>query len=1152
MIISGDVLSEVRSVSNPVILADRYALQLTPRVGGMAKVYPASDISEAGKKVAVKVFERGSLEEEIIREAFGRELRALKELQHPAIVQLLDWGTDKHSGRPFLVLEWCDTDLSTYAEIVEGWDGFYQELGRPILDALAFAHSRQLAHRDVKPANILITSTGQPKLSDFSISKLKTWLEPGVTLGEFRTIPFSPPETDDDSYSFARDIFGFAVLALDSLSEVRLVHYEDIPKALDAIDVAGDVHELLVKCLSKSPEERPRDARILLAKFDAIQEARKIEWERRECIYLDVTPKAVSGLRPEFPSLSQAEIQSQLGEDLNSVCGIRPYINEGHDVDGHYVLLGANFSCHVALSQNMPIFIVHGVRKLSPGLLEKQREDAFLTNHRFVFGKPRDDIRSKQLLLQLQERIEIYQQSLRIKIAEKKEQQLFGVWSAVLRAKTDLERRREQPIKYRGFSTKGNRIVFALAGSIEDQIVGQQRQVKEGKITFVTGEVEDVSADSLTLYVPNRLSVDLPQHGQLSVDTFASMAAIERQKAALDSVRYDRALRSDLRTLIVHPETNPIPSMVDGLSYFHADLDEPKRVAVQRALGSEGFLIVEGPPGTGKTTFIAELILQTLKRNPKARILLSSQTHVALDNALHRIRIKDSSVKMVRIGRSDNPRIAPEIGALLLENQIDGWRDDAIQSGHRFLETYARQNGFSLEHLKIGEQLNRLSVLTREIANIDAESVRRENERREFLMADPLAPAGGGRNPKDQSEEVTLMNQDLERLKGDRNGKEKERKAICEVLKKDDLAKDLLDFGPDEISSWAKAYFPDSSPSARILRDLLDVQVEWSARFGRSADFHPALVNACQVIAGTCVGIAGIKGLQDLEFDLCIVDEASKATPTETLVPVSRSQRWVLVGDRRQLPPFVEEGLLDDQILSRYGLDREDLSTTLFDRLRDLLPDECRTSLSRQHRMVPAIGNLISQCFYDGELESAEKAEDDTFVTILPRPVTWLSTSLHLDKSELSAETSFTNICEARVITELLRKMGALADRRDRRYKVAVLTGYAEQKRLLERTFAPYLTQCPNLQVEWNTIDAFQGREADVAIYSVTRSNSNRKLGFLKEERRLNVALSRGKQFLVLVGDVHFAREIAGENPFGKVIEHLELNPKECCIKDSR
>src|SRR5262249_140725 len=147
------------------------------------------------------------------------------------------------------------------------------------------------------------------------------------------------------------------------------------------------------------------------------------------------------------------------------------------------------------------IFIVHGVRKLSPSLLERQREDVLVTNHRFVFGKPPNEISSKRILLQLQEQIEISQQNLVKKIAERREQQLFSVWSPLLRAKSDLERRREQPIKYKGFSIKGNRIVFRLLKAVEDPIIGQQRQVREGKTTFVSGEVEDVAGDSLTLYV---------------------------------------------------------------------------------------------------------------------------------------------------------------------------------------------------------------------------------------------------------------------------------------------------------------------------------------------------------------------------------------------------------------------------------------------------------------------------------------------------------------------------------------------------------------------------------------------------------------------------------------------------------------------------
>jgi serine/threonine protein kinase len=92
--------------------AGRYVLQQKPREGGMAKVYAARNMQDDGKKVAVKLFEAGRLENEIVQDAFAREVRALKQLQHPSIVQLLDWEIDDTSSFPYVVLEWCELDLS--------------------------------------------------------------------------------------------------------------------------------------------------------------------------------------------------------------------------------------------------------------------------------------------------------------------------------------------------------------------------------------------------------------------------------------------------------------------------------------------------------------------------------------------------------------------------------------------------------------------------------------------------------------------------------------------------------------------------------------------------------------------------------------------------------------------------------------------------------------------------------------------------------------------------------------------------------------------------------------------------------------------------------------------------------------------------------
>lgn len=102
---------------------------------------------------------------------------------------------------------------------------------------------------------------------------------------------------------------------------------------------------------------------------------------------------------------------------------------------------------------------------------------------------------------------------------------------------------------------------------------------------------------------------------------------------------------------------------------------------------------------------------------------------------------------------------------------------------------------------------------------------------------------------------------------------------------------------------------------------------------GKSSDFQGASLATSQVVAGTCIGIASIKGIPDVEFDLCIVDVASKATPTETLVPLVRSRRWILVGDPKQLPPFFEGQILHAQSLEEFGLTLDDLRKTLFDRL---------------------------------------------------------------------------------------------------------------------------------------------------------------------------------------------------------------------------
>jgi serine/threonine protein kinase len=226
----------------PKLINDRYAIQPPPKAGGMAEVYKAYDIDTA-RHVAIKLFTRGTIDDHILKETFDREVRALKELRHPNIVELLDVGIERTSGNRFLVLEWMDSDLWALkgASALQGWDSFYTEIGRPLLKALAFAHSREVVHRDVKPRNVLLDSSGMPKLADFGISKLKTWLEPSITLNEFASKPFCPPEPNDGSFEYSRDVFGFAAVTVQCLSEAALHTYDELFAAVDDLDVPQEV-----------------------------------------------------------------------------------------------------------------------------------------------------------------------------------------------------------------------------------------------------------------------------------------------------------------------------------------------------------------------------------------------------------------------------------------------------------------------------------------------------------------------------------------------------------------------------------------------------------------------------------------------------------------------------------------------------------------------------------------------------------------------------------------------------------------------------------------------------------------------------------------------------------------------------------------------
>ena len=271
------------------------------------------------------------------------------------------------------------------------------------------------------------------------------------------------------------------------------------------------------------------------------------------------------------------------------------------------------------------------------------------------------------------------------------------------------------------------------------------------------------------------------------------------------------------------------------------------------------------------------------------------------------------------------------------------------------------------------------------------------------------------------------------------------------------------------------------------------------------------------------------------------------------LIPIVQSERAILVGDERQLPPMVEDMIGDASNLSP---EEHSLDTSLFQTLVEQAEEsgwDFLSTLSTQNRMHPAIGNLISSVFYDGRLENGDRTRSrQFFFDWMPAPVTWLSTSMTPNKAESRVGESFANSAEADVILELLKKTEEKSRERRRRPSVAVISGYSAQVELLTtRIDVEDQDRWRNIQIEMATVDSFQGRECDVVIYSTVRSNGEHRIGFLRDRRRINVALSRARDLLVIVGDSYMMESatIGGElNPFASVLNHIRSHPQECRI----
>jgi serine/threonine protein kinase len=873
------------------LVGGRYSLAPDIRQGGMSVVQKAYDTQEH-RFCAIKRM-KGAQDDLRWKESFNREYAALCDLSsHPNIISLYEANFDE-SGF-YMVLEWAPANLVDWIKQkgALSWDQFYAQIGRPLLEALAFAQGRGWSHRDIKPSNILLADNGVPKIADYGIAKQMEKPAIGLTFAQFRSVPFAPPEDDGGGeLRSSRDCFSWAAVAIYCLTGKTPSDYGTLAELAAGLDRETTPIAILQATLSHTPEERPPLATALLTELNAFEADRLSKLPARQMCHLHLEPACIQGILRSLDVGDRGEIEVALLEELNDV---RPGLKKLQTPEGKPRLRV------FAVTWAFEMFRLDATRlsvrrawQLKPSELEQYREGSFRPELIFTFNLPPNPELASEELDTLFLDLEAFEVDERQRALIARRERIFRVWYAFLRSKADFEARRENAITYVNAKLNGSILKLSTDLPAPAEVVGQSRVIRLASGGHIFCDIIDVNLDEVIVQVTSGDLGRLPQRGLLELNTLAAEKSIERQRSALDAINFDRAVSPRLKTIIVEPKSARPPIAVSAPKIGGGPLDLDKKEVLVRALGLQDILAIQGPPGTGKTRLIEEIIVQYLDRNPRNRVLVSSQTHVALDNVIERVRVRQPRIDIVRIGRLDDPKIGLPSRDLVLDRKAQAWAEQVRQRAHTFMTTWAQRKGIDRSAIELGmlaERLIRLLGQARALQDtLDAAKaqMRAADERAEQKLTD----TGSAESPEIETAAVEAQ----DAAGATESALTKLKVAIQEVRDRLNLsgtygAELAKQTDEGELKEWSTMLLGDSDDE-RTCRTLLELQEDWTLRVGRSSDFHAAMLVSAQIVAGTCIGIAGVRGMNQVSYDLCIVDEASKATATEILVPMSRSRR---------------------------------------------------------------------------------------------------------------------------------------------------------------------------------------------------------------------------------------------------------------------
>lgn len=660
-------------------------------------------------------------------------------------------------------------------------------------------------------------------------------------------------------------------------------------------------------------------------------------------------------------------------------------------------------------------------------------------------------------------------------------------------------------------------------------------------------------------------------------------------------------------------------------------LNDSQRKAVLAAVYATDISLVQGPPGTGKTTVIAEMIWQMIRANPQGKILLTSETNLAVDNALDRLLNEKSVnpklvrnltlIKPLRFGRM---RKMDEEGARYSLARIRQWENpeykfpeeatvglDEADDEESAVKNSPMNNAVAdwmtrIAARSLASDPRYAEVLKQWVMDLafPQQDVKEVFVRKYFeyanIVGSTCSSSGSPQFMWDYAETVLAL--DVTSLKslhfkarrapfGQEFGQMLGQYGVPEAIQR-------------EFRAFQNTYYEDKRALEKAFKnevvdvDRLPETVDRTP--GRDASDTKQLLSYQALIEYSEREVAPYFECH-VSFEAVIMDEASKATPPELLLPLCFGKRAIVIGDHRQLPPMLNE--LDfREALEEAGagdlareIDSEYLDTSQFERMI-LNPKVHPSVISRctiQYRMHPHINAVIRQFYVDeGGLDPAWEIQQNADFPDLSNPFSrWHGLSLDgfispdthvlwvdVKGVESREGTSVVNHEEVEAVSWVITKLkesGGFKEfqehwtgikdefKRLQEQQIGVISFYGAQKRLLKGSLSGL-----GVPLKINTVDRFQGMERNIVVVSTVRSGQkmgengkvlvNRDSGFAKSPQRLNVALSRARRLLIVVGDKDFFANVKDKDgkklyqnaidqisEHGLVIDYEELKMKE-------